>query len=165
MLNKFPKFLVGTLLKKRLLPKIGAAPRPQCHGDLAGSGGRLRLFQPATRACSYSSSSTSSALEWTTIRSLSNCHIDGMDPSPQINLIFSPDIPVADISWPTANAPDMCSQPGKHHVAYHAWGLNTPNFAVLPSAPIPAGKTLPGVAGMGNPRAGRSQSLSRRERD
>jgi hypothetical protein len=31
-------------------------------------------------------------LQWDTIRSLANCHQAGLDPSPQVNLIFSPDI-------------------------------------------------------------------------
>jgi len=73
-------------------------------------------------------------LEETTARSLSNCHIDGMDPSPQVNLIFSPDIKIGGPAL-TANGPDVCSQSGRHTVAYHAAGLNTPNFAVLPTAP------------------------------
>jgi hypothetical protein len=73
-------------------------------------------------------------LEWTTIRSLSNCHIDGMDPSPQVNLIFSPDIKIGNHSWPLANGPDICSENPQIAVAYHSWGLNTPNFAVLPTA-------------------------------
>lgn len=73
-------------------------------------------------------------LEWTTARSLSNCHIDGMDPSPQVNLIFSPDIKIGNPGL-TADGPDVCSQSGSHTIAYHAAGLNTPNFAVLPTAP------------------------------
>jgi hypothetical protein len=75
-------------------------------------------------------------LEQTTIRSLSNCHTAGMDPSPQVNLIFSPDIKIGEpVTSPlgAANGPDMCSQ--GVHAAYHNWGLNTPNFAVLPTAP------------------------------
>jgi hypothetical protein len=70
-------------------------------------------------------------LEWTTVRSLSNCHVDGMDPSPQVNLIFSPDIKLGKPAV-TANGPDMCTQ---GTLAYHAAGLNTPNFAALPTAP------------------------------
>ncbi|HXB71610.1 MAG TPA: hypothetical protein VNY05_25460 [Candidatus Acidoferrales bacterium] len=72
-------------------------------------------------------------LEWTTARSLSNCHVNGMDPSPQVNLIFSPDIKIGGPAV-TANGPDVCSQTGSHTIAYHAAGLNTPNFAVLPTA-------------------------------
>jgi hypothetical protein len=77
-------------------------------------------------------------IEATTIRSLSNCHQTGMDPSPQVNLIFSPDMKVGEPpALPTgaANGPDICSESGKHTVAYHWWGLNTPNFVVLPTAP------------------------------
>ena len=69
-------------------------------------------------------------LEETTIRSLANCHASGMDPSPQVNLIFSPQIHVGDpTALPSGNAdgPDMCVH-GKT-AAYHAFGLNTPNFA------------------------------------
>ena len=77
-------------------------------------------------------------LEWTTIRSLANCHQDGLDPSPQVNLIFSPDIsigPAPSAPSATANGPDMCVQTGKNKsAAYHYWGINTPNFAVLPTA-------------------------------
>src|SRR6185503_8664300 len=34
-------------------------------------------------------------LQWDTVRSLANCHRRGKDPSPQVNLIFSPDILIA----------------------------------------------------------------------
>jgi hypothetical protein len=71
-------------------------------------------------------------IQWDTVRSLSNCHIDGMDPSPQVNLIFSPDLKVAPIV-PFGTGPDMCSVPGGD-VAWHAWGINTPNFAALPTS-------------------------------
>jgi hypothetical protein len=74
---------------------------------------------------------TNGVLGLSTIRSLSNCHDDGMDPSPQVNLIFSPDIPV-DFSWPDSS-PDVCQKQGDHDVAYHSGGLNTPNFAILPT--------------------------------
>jgi hypothetical protein len=73
-------------------------------------------------------------LQWDTVRSLSNCHLDGMDPSPQVNLIFSPDIKIAKILVPIAHGGDMCAESGIHTVAYHAWGLNTPNFTVLPTS-------------------------------
>jgi hypothetical protein len=72
-------------------------------------------------------------IEWTTARSLANCHVDGKDPSPQVNLIFSPDIKIGEPAV-TANGPDICSETGRHTVAFHASGLNTPNFAVLPTA-------------------------------
>jgi len=71
-------------------------------------------------------------LEWTTVRSLSNCHVNGMDPSPQVNLIFSPEMKLGSPAV-TANGPDFCSQTGNHTVAYHFAGVNTPNFAVLPT--------------------------------
>jgi hypothetical protein len=72
------------------------------------------------------------ALTWTTVRSLANCHLDGMDPSPQLNIIFSPDIPIAKVAFPaTSTDPEMCSTSTTN--AYHAWGVNTPNFAALPT--------------------------------
>lgn len=61
-----------------------------------------------------------------TIRSLANCHLDGMDPSPQLNLIFSPDLKVAHIF----ESEDMCTKKGDPS-AYHSGGLNVPNFAVI----------------------------------
>lgn len=61
-----------------------------------------------------------------TIRSLANCHLDGLDPSPQINLIFSPDLKVA----LTLQSEFMCTKPGDPH-AYHFGGLNVPNYAVI----------------------------------
>jgi hypothetical protein len=73
-------------------------------------------------------------LEETTIRSLANCHVDGHDPSPQVNPISSPDIKIGDPAL-TTNGSDICSQIGNHTVAYHSGGLNTPNFAALPTAP------------------------------
>lgn len=76
-------------------------------------------------------------VEATTIRSLANCHTAGMDPSPQVNLIFSPDMKIGEPpALPTgaANGPDICGESGKHTIAYHWWGVNTPNFAALPTA-------------------------------
>jgi|HubBroStandDraft_1064217.scaffolds.fasta_scaffold00020_103 hypothetical protein len=75
-------------------------------------------------------------IEWATVRSLSNCHESGMDPSPQVNLIFSPDIRLATIPTPfgLGTGPEMCTG-ATNTVAYHAWGINTPNFAVLPTNP------------------------------
>ena len=76
-------------------------------------------------------------IEATTIRSLANCHQAGMDPSPQVNLIFSPDMKIGEPpALPTgaANGPDICGETGRHTIAFHWWGLNTPNFAALPTA-------------------------------
>ncbi len=76
-------------------------------------------------------------IEATTIRSLSNCHQAGKDPSPQVNLIFSPDMKIGEPpALPTgaANGPDICGETGRHTIAFHWWGLNTPNFAALPTA-------------------------------
>jgi hypothetical protein len=76
-------------------------------------------------------------LEETTIRSLANCHDLGMDPSPQVNLIFSPDLLIGEPTkfvTDAANGRDFCTKPGKHTVGYHGWGVNTPNFTVLPTA-------------------------------
>jgi hypothetical protein len=81
-------------------------------------------------------------IEATTIRSLANCHQAGMDPSPQVNLIFSPDMKIGEPpALPTgaANGPDICGETGRHTIAFHWWGLNTPNFAALPTAPGCAG--------------------------
>ena len=74
-------------------------------------------------------------IEWATVRSLANCHISGMDPSPQVNLIFSPDIRLATIPTPfgVGTGPEMCTG-ATSTIAYHAWGLNTPNFTVLPTS-------------------------------
>ena len=59
-----------------------------------------------------------------------------MDPSPQVNLIFSPDIRLAAIPTPfgVGTGPEMCTS-ATNTDAYHAWGINTPNFAVLPTSP------------------------------
>ncbi|PWT95146.1 MAG: hypothetical protein C5B55_01700 [Blastocatellia bacterium] len=73
-------------------------------------------------------------IQWDTVRSLANCHPSGLDPSPQVTLIFSPDIKVANIpNPPIGTAGDMCTtSPDK---AWHAWGLNMPNFIALPTDP------------------------------
>jgi len=41
------------------------------------------------------------------------------------------------VALPTgaSNGPDICGETGSHTIAYHWWGLNVPNFAVLPTAP------------------------------
>ena len=103
-------------------------------------------------------------LEWDTVRSLSNCHISGMDPSPQVNLIFSPDIKLADIPHlGFGTGTQMCTSTDNED-AYHAWGLNVPNFAAIPLACMSNFTDLsialshedvetisdPGGAGMGN---------------
>lgn len=72
-------------------------------------------------------------IEATTIRSLSNCHIDGKDPSPQVNLIFSPDLQVGPTPSLTNNGPNICSLKGKHTIAWHGSGLNTPDHAAIPT--------------------------------
>jgi hypothetical protein len=75
-------------------------------------------------------------MQWDTVRSLSNCHQAGMDPSPQVNLIFSPDIRLATIPTPfgLGTGPEMCTSATKTN-AYHAFGINTPNFTTLPTNP------------------------------
>ena len=50
-------------------------------------------------------------LQWDTIRSLSNCHAAGMDPSPQVNLIFSPDIKIAGVVLFPEPAPRCARKP------------------------------------------------------
>ncbi|MBK7599428.1 MAG: hypothetical protein IPJ07_13260 [Acidobacteria bacterium] len=69
-------------------------------------------------------------MQWDTIRSLSNCHIDGHDPSPQVILIFSPDIKIGKIV-PFGTSGDMCTTSTTR--GWHAWGLNTPNFIAIPT--------------------------------
>ncbi len=73
-------------------------------------------------------------IQWATVRSLSNCHVSGMDPSPQVNLIFSPDIRLATIPTPfgLGTGPEMCTSATNTN-AYHAFGINTPNFTVIPT--------------------------------
>jgi len=53
-----------------------------------------------------------------TVRTLSNCHDDGMDPSPQEILIFGPEFHIVDTPLPFN--------------AWHDSGLNTPNHAAMP---------------------------------
>jgi hypothetical protein len=77
-------------------------------------------------------------MQGSTIRSLSNCHLDGMDPAPQVNLIFSPDIAVGSSTF-WGNTPDMCTENdalGRHPIAWHGGGVNTPNFTVMPTESI-----------------------------
>ena len=80
-------------------------------------------------------------VQWDTVVTLANCHDSGMDPSPQVNLIFSPDIKLADVAHNkvTRNGPEMCA--AGQSAAYHAWGVSVPNFAVLPTriACVPKG--------------------------
>jgi hypothetical protein len=59
-------------------------------------------------------------IEWTTVRSLANCHDSGLDPSPQLNLIFSPDLKIGSpVGWHflVANGREMCSS--KEVTAWH----------------------------------------------
>lgn len=72
-------------------------------------------------------------LNWDSIRKLANCHTSGNDPSPQVNLIFSPDFKIAkptDHSFGTGQ--DMCTTSTTN--GWHSAWLNTPNFAVLPTS-------------------------------
>lgn len=71
-------------------------------------------------------------MQWDTIRSLSNCHVAGHDPSPQVTLIFSPDIKIAEVK-PFGTGPDMCAN--TRATGWHAWGLNVPNFIAMPTDP------------------------------
>nr|MDP9122552.1 hypothetical protein [Acidobacteriota bacterium] len=72
-------------------------------------------------------------VQWDTVRSLSNCHIDGRDPSPQVNLIFSPDIKLAAITVASTGG-EMCTTTPTR--AWHAWGINTPNFTAMPTSVV-----------------------------
>jgi len=80
---------------------------------------------------------TGGVMQVNTVRSLANCHIDGRDPSPQVNLIFSPDIMLASASLGshlgTESLPDMCAT--NVAAGYHSGGINVPNFAALPTSP------------------------------
>ncbi len=68
-------------------------------------------------------------LAWDTVRTLANCHASGMDPSPQVNLIFSPDIRIG-----APMQTEICP-PHSSTVAWHAWGIAVPNFAAVPTSP------------------------------
>jgi hypothetical protein len=68
-------------------------------------------------------------VQWNTLRSLANCHADGDDPSPQLNLIISPDIIVGPVNYGPDSSGDLC---GTSDGGYHTWGLNVPNFSVIP---------------------------------
>ncbi|HEX5432599.1 MAG TPA: hypothetical protein VFY05_00045, partial [Candidatus Angelobacter sp.] len=78
---------------------------------------------------------SSGLLSSDTMRSLANCHQDGMDPSPQVILILAPEIHV---QQPTlglaAGVFDLCA-PGSKEQGYHFGGLNVPNYAVIPTNP------------------------------
>ncbi len=98
-----------------------------------GSGAALqRCVQDALDASHHEG-----VLQWKTITTLANCHDSGMDPSPQVNLIFSPDIKVANFNGNrTSDGPEMCSAPqgaATHSTADHLWGVSVPNMAVLPT--------------------------------
>ena len=73
-----------------------------------------------------------------TIRSLANCHPDGMDPSPQVTLIFSPDIPIGNSPQSAGefvsggSTSDLCA-PGSTVGAWHSGGINVPNYIALPT--------------------------------
>jgi hypothetical protein len=64
------------------------------------------------------------------VATLANCHEDGKDPSPQVNLIFSPDMLIAHDDTLSGTAPDLCTVAA----GYHGWALGVPNFAVLPTS-------------------------------
>ena len=71
-------------------------------------------------------------LQWDTVRTLANCHDSGLDPSPQLNLIVSPDIRIAGVHVPVAHGAEMCT--AGEASAWHAWGIGVPNFTVLPTS-------------------------------
>jgi hypothetical protein len=73
-------------------------------------------------------------IQWDTLRSLANCHRDGYDPSPQVTLIFSPDIKIG--NTPTKGSGDICTTSTQ---AWHWAGVNTPNYIALPTNPGCAG--------------------------
>ena len=78
-------------------------------------------------------------MQWDTVRSLANCHVSGLDPSPQVTLIFGPEIKLGKIPKPPATSTgDMCTTSDTK--GWHAWGLNMPNFIALPTDPNCAGK-------------------------
>jgi hypothetical protein len=68
-------------------------------------------------------------VDFRTAGTLANCHQSGLDPSPQIVLVFSPDIKLAK---PTSDGMDMCTTSTTN--AYHSWGFNIPNYATVPTS-------------------------------
>ena len=77
---------------------------------------------------------SSTLIQWDTIRSLANCHASGLDPSPQVTLIFAPEIKIGKIpNPPVGTTGDMCATTNTK--GWHAWGLNMPNFIALPTDP------------------------------
>jgi hypothetical protein len=73
-------------------------------------------------------------VQWDTVKTLANCHDSGMDPSPQINLIFSPDIQLGQFDFFNRHQPEMCANSQVN--GYHAWGEGVPNFTVLPTSTV-----------------------------
>lgn len=75
------------------------------------------------------------AIQWNTLRSFAACQKskDGM-PSDQMNIFISPDLNVAGPNFGPDSSPALCV-PGGQTSAYHAWGLNVPNFSVVPLHP------------------------------
>lgn len=117
------------------LHQYGGINPPRFFGSYAASQHCVDAALKDLNGLSHDSDVTQNdgVMQLQTIRSLANCHEQGMDPSTQVNLIFSPDIRVGQ-SNPNKFASDLCG-PGSTESAYHSGGLNTPNFAVLPTAP------------------------------
>lgn len=108
---------------------------PQFFGSAEVNAG---CFQAAMR------DAHNGVLQSDTLRSLANCHSAGLDPSPQLNLILSPDVHIAQQQLLVTNpGPDMCTTSGVE--GWHSGGLNVPNFSALPTesgcTPAPAGLT------------------------
>jgi hypothetical protein len=110
------------LMQYRTISEQGIAP-PAFLGSLV-----------ASKACVDAAlhDAVGGVVQWATMRTLANCHLDGHDPSPQVNLIVSPDIKVASPNVGPDSSPDMCTVGTS---AYHAWGLNVPNFTVTSTNP------------------------------
>src|SRR5262249_40479354 len=74
--------------------------------------------------------SKSGVVQWNTFFDLANCHKLGWDPSPQVNIIVGPDIPVAGVNpWTDLHKPDMCVSHTES--AWHFAFPNHPNIAVF----------------------------------
>ena len=91
----------------------------------------------ATRACVQAALDDrhNDVLQFLTIKALANCHEPGLDPSPQVNLIFSPDIRIAGpgIHGTRTVGDELCTSTNRTN-AWHFGFLDTPDFAVLPTS-------------------------------
>lgn len=80
--------------------------------------------------------STGNVISYATMRTFAGCEqsVSGANP-PQINIFVSPDVMASAYGEDTFG---MCGA-GSSAAAYHGWGLNVPNFTVVPTTPACAG--------------------------